>query len=98
MACVLSNILDPVTRKDFTNGKILSNFQAMKHRILETATENDTTGASMDIGNVSIHNSKAEVHNIATPEKKVNNHTARQHSLTTSDSPASLMWHQVKSP
>ena len=53
LASVLANLLDDKTRETFVNDNIMHDFKAMRIRILQTATEADTSSFHMHIGNVS---------------------------------------------
>ena len=58
LASVLSNIIDDKTKDTFTNAEILAGYKIMAQRISATATEADTSGDRMDIGNVDVQEAK----------------------------------------
>lgn len=83
LASVLANLLDEKTRDMFINDNIMHDYKVMKTRILQIATESDTSTGHMDIGKVSVERA-ADVYNIATPDNK-----APGSGLSTPQSPKS---------
>ena len=43
-----------MTRETFVNDNIMHDFETMRTRILQTATEADTSSSHMDVGNVDV--------------------------------------------